>query len=563
MRFRASILILVGAAVVVAVTSTVGSAALSGNVRVTNDATASSYLRYDATSDATTTACSTGRRSQNEPTVAVDPNDTSIVVAGANDYCAQIVNGDVWAGYYRSTDGGATWQDSLVPGYPKDSSAAGLASPTHGSCGAAGDPSQAFDASGNLFYAFICFNRSKPVNGGVFVARYGSGGASYGGTAEVKRGTPSGQFLTGLFQDKINLTADQTGGPFAGNVYVAWSQYDGFAPANAVLFSRSTDHGQSFSQPIRVAPVALGTASFADLAVGRDGAVYVAYLTYASPSQPTNDVWLSKSTDGGLSFGPPAHVATIALFDSTQFSGNGATDCGDGPFACPTGLTFSRFTTAPAVAADAAGVHMVWNAELPSGQSKVFARNSPDGVSWPTAAATLDTVVTGHQWTPDIATSGGVLSVVFYDSRNDSAYAPSLPPGDTASGTNSGDVVNTYLAKSTNGGTSWSETQISTAGSNFGWETHGSRRDGFWGDYIYVSAAGGTVVATWTDSRALVAGADPRETGSSDDHDGFDVYQPCTYVPNDINAPSYTSPTVSNPCLSQGGLDQNIYAAGG
>jgi hypothetical protein len=555
-------LFLAGTAVVVVATS-VGSAALSGNVRVTSDATTSSYLRYDGTSDATTSACSTGRRSQNEPTVAVDPNNTQVVAAGSNDYCAQIVNGDVWAGYYRSTDGGGTWRDSLVPGYPKDASAAGSASPTQGSCGAAGDPSQAFDADGNLFYAFICFNRSKPVNGGVFVARYGDDGASYGGTVEVKRGTPSGQFLTGLFQDKINLTVDQTSGPLAGNVYVAWSQYDGFAPSNAVLFSRSTDHGQSFSRPIKVAPVAHGTASFADLAVGPDGAVYATYLTYASPSNPSSDVWLAKSTDGGLSFDDPAHIATITLFDSTQFSGNGATDCGDGPFACPTGLTFSRFTSAPAVAADARGVHVVWNGELPSGQSKVFVRNSPDGVSWPTAAATLDTVATGHQWTPDIASASGVLSVVFYDSRGDEAYAATLPPGDTASGTNSGNVVNTYLAKSTNGGVAWSESQLSTAGSNFGWETHGARRDGFWGDYIYVSAAGSTVVATWTDSRDLVPGSDPRETGSSDDHDGFDVYQPCTYVPNDINAASYTSPAVSDSCLSQGGLDQNIYAAGG
>src|SRR5213078_4587088 len=149
--------------------------------------------------------------------------------------------------------------------------------------------------------------------------------------------------------------------------------------------------------------------------------------------------------------------------------------CGDGPFACPSGLTFSRFTSAPAVAADASGVHVVWNGELPSGQSKVFVRNSPDGVSWPTPATTLDTVATGHQWTPDIASGGGVLNVVFYDSRSDPAYAPSIPPGDTASGANSGNFVNAYLAKSTNGGTSWSESQISTAGSNFGWETHGAR----------------------------------------------------------------------------------------
>ncbi len=188
-----------------------GAAYGSGaNVRVTRDAAASSYLRYDGSSDATTTACSTGRRSQNEPTVAVDPHNTQVVVAGANDYCAAIVNGDVWAGYYRSADGGSSWQDSLVPGYPADSSAAGLASPVSGTCGAAGDPSQAFDRNGRLFYAFICFNRSKPVNGGVFVARYTNDGKAYDRTVLVKRGTPSGQFLTGLFQDKINTGSRRT-----------------------------------------------------------------------------------------------------------------------------------------------------------------------------------------------------------------------------------------------------------------------------------------------------------------------------------------------------------------
>jgi len=532
-----------------------------GNTRVTRDNSPSSYTRYDGVSDATTAACSTGKRSQNEPTVAVDPHDPDVIVAGSNDYCAQIVNGDVWAGYYRSTDGGSSWQDSLVPGYPDDSSPAGLASPAHGSCGAAGDPSQTFDRAGRLFYAFICFNRSKPINGSVYVARYTGDGAAYDRTVLVERGTPSGQFSAGLFQDKINLTADQTSGRFSGNVYVAWSQYNGFAFNNHVLFSRSTDHGLTYSKPVAVTPVDRG-GSFTDLAVGPDGAVYLAYITYASPSRPTNDIWLLKSADGGAFFGKPARVATIDLFDSTQFSGNGFSDCGDGPFACPTGLTFSRFTSTPAVAADATGVHVVWNGRLPSGQSKVFVRSSPDGVSWTTPAATLDAVPVGHQWTPDIASAGGVITVVFYDSRADAAYAPSLPPGDTATGQNSGDVIHTFVAKSGDGGASWSETQVSSAGSNFGWETHGSRRVGFWGDYIYASAAGGTVAVVWTDSRDLVPGTDPRETGPDDDHDGFDVLQPCTYVPNDINAPSYSSPTIGDPCLSQGGLDQNIYIAG-
>jgi hypothetical protein len=537
------------------------SLASPANTRVTRDATEGSYLRYDGTSDATMAACSTGKRSQNEPTIAVDPHNTQVVVAGSNDYCAQIVNGDVWPGYYRSTDGGSSWSDSLVPGYPDDSSTGGMASPAHGSCSAGGDPSQAFDADGRLFYAFICFNRSKPINGAVYSARYLSDGSSYDRTVLIKKGSPSAQFSgSGLFQDKINIVADQTSGSFSGNVYVAWSQYTGKAANNSILLSRSTDHGLTFSPAARVTPVEHGTGSFTDLAVGPDGAIYLTYLTYPSSSRPTSDIWLVKSANGGVSFGPPSHVASITRFDSDQFSGGiGAVDCGDGPFACPSGFTYSRFFSSSAVAADANGVHVVYAAELASGQSKVFVRNSPDGVSFPVPPVQLDGVATGHQWFPDIASGGGTITVVFYDSRGDPGYAPSVPPGNTAVGVNSGDVVNTLIARSSNG-TTWTETQVTSEGSNFGWETHGSRRIGFWGDYLYVSAVGAAVNVAWTDSRDLVPGSDPREIGADDDHDGFDVFQPCTYTPNDINAPSYSSPAVNDACLSQGGLDENIYS---
>ena len=256
------------------------------------------------------------------------------------------------------------------------------------------------------------------------------------------------------------------------------------------------------------------------------------------------------------------NVASISRFDSDLFTGGtGGADCGDGPFACPSGFTFSRFFSSSAVTADDDGVHVVYTAELPSGQSKIFIRNSPDGVAFPSPPATLDAVPVGHQWFPDVASADGTITVIFNDSRADPAYSPDRPPGNTATGVNSGDVINAFVAQSTDGGATWAETQVSGHGSNYGWETHGARRLGFWGDYIYISAVGGTVMAAWTDSRDLVPGSDPREVGADDDHDGFDVYQPCTYVPNDINAASYSSPTIDDPCLSQGGLDQNIYAA--
>jgi hypothetical protein len=292
--------------------------------------------------------------------------------------------------------------------------------------------------------------------------------------------------------------------------------------------------------------------------VAPDGKLYLTYRTVAHQKSTSDAIWLTRSTNEGVSFDKPRKVAAVVPFDSNQFSGNDAPDCGDGPFACPSGLTFSRFATLSAVAADASGVHVVWSAERADGQAKIFARNSPDGVSFPDGPIPIDTVASGHQWFPDIASAGNTLSVIFYDSRADSAYSPALPPGNTASGANSGDVVDSYLAQSTNGGSVWSETVLSSARSNFGWETHGSRRLGFWGDYLYVAAVPGQINAAWTDSRDLLPGSDPREPGATD---GFDGFAPCTYVPNDIDAPSYSSPSINDPCLNQGGLDQNVYAA--
>jgi hypothetical protein len=374
----------------------------------------------------------------------------------------------------------------------------------------------------------------------------------------VKRGTPSGQFTAGLFQDKINLTVDQTDGEHGGNVYVAWSQYHFASRNNGVLFSRSTDGGVSFSRDIRVTPIEHGTASFTDLAVGPDGTVWLTYLTYASSSRPTTDVWLLSSTDGGVSFGAPEHVASISRFDSDLFTGGtGGVDCGDGPFACPSGFVFSRFFSNSAVAADEDGAHVVWAGRLQNGQSKVWTRTFADG-EWGDAA-TIDGVATGHQWMPDVASADGTITVVFYDSRADTSYAPDRPPGNTADGHNSGDVVQTMIATSTDGGATWGESPVSTAGSNFGWMTNGSRRVGFWGDYIYASAVPGAVNVVWTDSRDLESGTDPR-AGAADK--GFSVFQDnCVYVPNDIDAPAYTSPTIGDPCLDEGGLDQNIYGA--
>jgi hypothetical protein len=74
--------------------------------------------------DATLDECTIARGRQNEPAVAVDPRDTSVLLGSSNDYCG-VYNrtiggrpaavGPIWLGYYRSTNGGSSWTSSLVP----------------------------------------------------------------------------------------------------------------------------------------------------------------------------------------------------------------------------------------------------------------------------------------------------------------------------------------------------------------------------------------------------------------------------------------------------------------
>src|SRR6266480_4395585 len=110
--------------------------AVGADVRLTNDDPALGGYVSDYTlvtgnpyTDDVLTACSQSRGRQNEPAVAADPRNPQVIVGSSNDYCGVfqadgtfIGLGDVWLGYYRSEDGGASFTSSLVPGYQGDAS---------------------------------------------------------------------------------------------------------------------------------------------------------------------------------------------------------------------------------------------------------------------------------------------------------------------------------------------------------------------------------------------------------------------------------------------------------
>ena len=117
---------------------------------------------------------------QSEPSMAVSSRNPEHLLAGANDYrTVDIPNsqspnetGDAWLGVFTSMDGGETWKSTLLPGYPQDTSAIGVASPLHSKYTVATDPTVRAGTHGLFYYSGLVFNRGTNGASAVFVATF-------------------------------------------------------------------------------------------------------------------------------------------------------------------------------------------------------------------------------------------------------------------------------------------------------------------------------------------------------------------------------------------------------
>jgi hypothetical protein len=541
------------------------------NNRVTRDQ-AGSYVSADVMggtgsyTDTTLRTCGTDRRMQNEPTIAIDPRNKLVETAGSNDYCTVETNHDAWAGFYRTTDGGTGWTDSLLPGYPLDVSPQGLASPIHqqsvNGAFAAGDPVQAWDAHGRVFFMGNNFNRgilngnsgtTRDNTGDVWVATYAPASAStltdgsrYAQTVILSANT----FGEGSFNDKTGIGVDTSGTATDGNVYAAWSDFHGLVGCNEILLARSTDHGVTFSPPLKISS-GLCSNQGPNIAIAPNGTVYVSWFAATGGTlgqHSTSGAALVNSTDGGQTFSTARLVTTYNPFGSGAFSGNGSRDCGDPPFNCPTGFTFPRFDLAmPTIVTDGTDVDMAYQVALPSGQGQVQFVRSTDGGNSFSAATAINGESTGHQFFPWMSASGGVINAVYYDSAGDPDYAASRPPCNNAAGHGS-NCLNVTYSVSRDHGQTWAATTVTSVETNPNYEQFGGRKIPFFGDYIMVSAAAGAVAAAWTDSRDVVAAP------AAHNVDGDDVA-------GDPGAGGSCTSSFDSCFDGTGGLDQNIYTA--
>jgi len=623
---RFALIAVVGASLTLSLAGGVAGSTPAVDVRLTNDTAAtggyvSNYTAVTGTpyTDATLTECSHARGRQNEPAVAVDPRNTDVLVGSSNDYCgtyndgvdtdgAPIPAGPIWLGYYRSQNGGETFQSSLVPGYPDDTSPyAALAKIRTAS---AGDPVLAWDAEGRLFAGSESSDDpagTKKTFGDVWVATYvnpaGPSGATindgkqFAGSVVVAKGS-SAPNLLGIFNDKTAIEADRTQSQCHDTVYFANSRFAGNAGGSNIYVYRSTDHGKSFSHGTLVTKN-VNDVQDPDLAVTADGHVFITFdATIHRANRDVDVIMYAESRDCGATFAPARTLLTVKGYDvqdvnaeapiakspaddrieaDREAAGSTARDCGDGADHCASGYTFFRLTTSTRSTADQYSspndhsVYVVYHATIPGTEissGTTFGSAGPgvgsqagayfvrlDGATGAHTAPTLidptdSTLSRGHQVWPDISADGGTLHVLWWDSRNDSCYSRTRPIGNCAD-RSVVRALDIYGTASADGGATWaSATRVSDVTHAPNLEQFSGRTIPFAGDYLWITSFGSFSYGTWTDQRDAVTGVDPRET-AADDEDGADVHQ-CRSLLGDG---SYTGDT----CPRAGGLDQNIY----
>jgi len=178
----------------------------------------------------------------------------------------------------------------------------------------------------------------------------------------------------------------------ANAIYIAWT--DTRNGNNDVFFSKSTNGGLSFFANVRVNDVM--TNSQSEPALGMDPVnphlVHVVW-TDSRTAASGPDIYYANSTDGGLSFNPNSRVNNDA----------GAAEQG-----------------APAIAVDALGtIYIVWTDFRNANTSPdIYATRSTNaGASVVANVKVNDDAGAAFQWVPSLAANGGKVEAVWADPR--------------------------------------------------------------------------------------------------------------------------------------------------
>ena len=378
--------------------------------------------------------------SPNETSICIDQRNPSNILAGAN------INQ-----LSRSNDGGLTWKSSFQ----------------YSPYGVWGDPVIIQDTSGS-FYHFHLSN----YDGGTWIDRLICQRSDDGGVS-FNQGSYFG--LNGTkAQDKPWAVVN----PWNNEIYVTWTQFDEYdskAPEDRsnILFSRSADKGETWSEPVRINSVDGNCLDDDDTVEGAVPAVGPAGEIYVSWSGP-NGLVFNSSLDGGLTWKNEEirisdHIGGWNIEIEGIYRANGM----------------------PVTKCDLSGgenhgtIYVNW-ADQRNGENNtdIFLTKSVDGgSSWSEPKRVNQDQGEAHQFFTwmDIDQTNGNLWFIYHDRRNADSLATDV-----------------FIAMSSDGGETFVEHKLSET-------SFQPEKEVFFGDYNNIAAHNNVIRPIWTrlDSKSL------------------------------------------------------------
>jgi hypothetical protein len=430
-----------------------------------------------------------------EPHISMDPLDGNHLVAASKMY-DNLERYRFKVGTFVSFDGGRTWTDNgQLPGHTMqrgDDPSYELTS----------DPWTAFDDEGNAYVMVLdTDDESDSALGagwGMSLHKSSDGGRTWFGPIPIHRNRGVQNLL--LLDDKNVLAIDNYGPDrdgATGRMYGCWS-LDAPLANLAIQVARSADGGMSwqdagpvsgFDRTVIGCQIVISPPG----APGEPGAVHVFWFNFSDPS-----IRMATSTNGGITFSAPTTVQRISPIPRT-FPNSGFRN-----LSLPTAGVDHR----------SGALYVAWADEhatvpgapcfedAPAGQvcdaDILLSRSLDGGTSWSDPVRVNQDPIGGgkDQFQPALAvTPSGQLNMMWFDRRND--------PGNF--------YIDTFFARSNDGGTSWRETRVSRSMWDPSTNPPISTSGEFIGDYQGMAADDAAAVAFWNDtSLANLAPSDPR-----------------------------------------------------
>jgi hypothetical protein len=277
------------------------------------------------------------------------------------------------------------------------------------------DPNVDFDTRGRAYQVTLPFNpwwvnhlHPDAAIGVVYSDDLGRSWVPGNGGRYLDRVPNQSSKTLGGVEDKQWVAVNHVpGSRYQDHVYAMWSVFNGSVSKIKVAVSR--DRGRTFSAPATLtAPQATGpSTTYVYPSVDAAGDVYAALASFPACCGSPATIWVTRSTNDGVSWGPFRRVASTATV----------------PGCCLPNTTFrdgivEHFAASPTYPGH---LYVVWERWDGTQMDVLLSQSTNGGLTWSAPLKVNDNVegaIPTDQFQPSVAAGpGGAVAVAFYDRR--------------------------------------------------------------------------------------------------------------------------------------------------